>query len=107
MTRLLLRLFPSAWRARYGEELDDLISDTGLTTGVAADVLRAALAERARAIRAGLIGGSSMTFGPAWRHPTAWALIGLVALVPLVFVLAVSMLPAYQIARAGLDGIVG
>ena len=44
-----------------------------------------------------------MTFGPAWRHPTAWAVVGLVALLPILFVLALSLVPPYQIARAGLD----
>ena len=54
MTRLLLRFFPAAWRARYGEEVADLVTDTGLTPRVAADLARAGTAERvhARARRA-------------------------------------------------------
>jgi hypothetical protein len=104
MNRLLLRLFPRAWRARYGEELLDLVSDSGLTPRAAADIARAGLVERVRATRSALLGGVSMTFGPAWRHPTAWAFVGLVALVPMMLFIAMSFATDYQLARAGLDG---
>jgi hypothetical protein len=105
MTRLLLWLFPSAWRTRYGDELLDLVADTGLSPRVVIDIARAGIAERVRAVRGAIAGGVSMTFGPAWRHPTAWAVVGLIALLPIVFVLAVSLFPPYQIARAGLEDV--
>jgi hypothetical protein len=101
MTRLLLRLFPAAWRTRYGDELLDLISDTGLTPRAVADIARAGLAERVRATRSALIGGASMTFGPAWRHPTAWAAAGAVILIPTLAFVALSML-TYQFGIGGL-----
>jgi hypothetical protein len=106
MTRLLLRLYPAAWRNRYGEELLELVAETGLTPRVAADLVRSGLRERARAAKASLVGGVSMALGPAWRHPTAWAIAGLIALLPVAFVLAASIALPYQIARAGLDGFV-
>jgi hypothetical protein len=102
MTRLLLRLFPAAWRARYGEELLDLVNDTGLTPRGAADIARSGLSERVRSARAAISGGASMTLGPAWRHPTAWAVIGLLTLVPLLSFLGFSVLTPYQLARLGL-----
>ena len=88
MNRWLLRLFPGAWRARYGDELLDLVDETGLTPHVAADVARAGVAERARAIREALTGGTSMVFGPAWRHPTAWAVVGALVLLPTLVAIA-------------------
>jgi len=106
MTRLLLYLYPRAWRARYGDELLDLVSDTGLSQRVALDIARAGITERVRAARSAITGGVSMSFGPAWRHPTAWAVVGLIALLPIAFVLAISVIPPYQIARAGLEGVV-
>src|SRR3954454_2470614 len=94
MTRWLLRLYPGAWRARYGEELAALVDDTGLTPRVAIDLARAGTKERARAARAALTGGASMTFGPAWRHPTAWAVAGAIVVLPTLFLLALTALGA-------------
>lgn len=92
MIRLLLLFFPAAWRARYGEELKDLVSDTGVTPRVAADLARAGTAERMRAARAALSGGTSMIFGPAWRHPTAWAVAAFVVLLPTLTIIVLAAL---------------
>lgn len=57
MTGLLLRLYPRAWRVRYGAELEDLIlasSDGRVSWRVRLDVAAGALRERLRA--AGLAG---------------------------------------------------
>jgi hypothetical protein len=94
MTRLLMRFFPPAWRARYGEELTELVTETGLTPRVAADLARAGTTERVRAARAALNGGTSMTFGPGWRHPTAWAVAGALVLLPIVYFLVIGALGA-------------
>ena len=100
MTRHLLRLFPAAWRARYGEELLDLVDETGLTPRAAFDVARAGLAERARVAREALTGGTSVIVGPAWRHPTAWAVAGAVVLLPTLIAIAfpvfISSSPLYD-----------
>jgi hypothetical protein len=50
LARALLRLYPPAWRARYGDEFLALVADTGLSWRTLADVSSAALVERARAI---------------------------------------------------------
>jgi hypothetical protein len=76
MIDLLLRLYPAAWRDRYGDELRDLVADTGLTPRVALDLARAAAIERRESVVRALTGGVSMTVGPAWRHPPvgqSWA----------------------------------
>lgn len=41
--RMLLRLYPSRWRARYGTEMEDLLADQALTPRLALDLLRGAL----------------------------------------------------------------
>ena len=48
--RVLLRLYPRAWRQRYGDEVLALIADGGLSWREVADVIGAAGVERARAI---------------------------------------------------------
>jgi len=101
MIRFLLRLFPTAWRDRYGEELVALVDDTGLDAGTVADVARAGVNERARSARAAIAGGGTMTIGPAWRHPTLWAAVGLLVLVPTMTFVLLSML-TYQLGLSGL-----
>lgn len=54
---LLLRLYPAAWRARYGEEFAALLSDQRLTPRVALDVLLGALDAQLRVVP--LWGGES------------------------------------------------
>ena len=46
--RALLRLYPRAWRERYGEEWLTLVGDHGLTPRVVVDVIGAAALERLR-----------------------------------------------------------
>ena len=44
--RALLRLYPRAWRARYGEEFSALVNESPVTPRVVVDVCLAALVER-------------------------------------------------------------
>lgn len=106
MIRLLLRLYPSAWRARYGNELTDLVAETGLGPRSAIDITRAAARERGRELDAALTGGATMTLGPAWRHPTGWALAAAVLLAPTA-VFALGSLLAFQFGFAALSGAMG
>jgi hypothetical protein len=64
LARALLRLYPRAWRARYGDEFLALVADTGLSWRTLADVSSAALVERARAI-AGPSSGRAILSSPA------------------------------------------
>jgi hypothetical protein len=104
MTRLLLRFFPRAWRERYGDELIDLVADTGLTPRAAADIARSGVRERARSANEALDGGVQMILGPAWRHPTAWAVVGAIVLIPTAFFVVLSML-VYQFGVTGLSAV--
>jgi hypothetical protein len=101
LTRLLLHCYPRAWRQRYGAELIELIASEPLTPGVAADVALAGLRQRADAARLAANGGIVMTMGPAWRHPTAFAVLGALMLVPTLIFVGLSVL-AYQLNMAAL-----
>jgi hypothetical protein len=46
----LLRLYPRAWRERYGDEFLAFVADTGLSWRAVADVVAAATVERMRAV---------------------------------------------------------
>ena len=104
MIRLLLRLYPRAWRERYGAELSGLVEDTGLTPGAAVDMARGAINEWAVVARDALTGGNTMVIGPAYRHPKSWALIALAFLAPTLLFTLLSML-TYQFGLSGLAGL--
>ena len=104
MISLLLRLYPRAWRERYGNELADLVDETGLTPAAAADMARGAVNEWAVVARDALNGGTSMVIGPAYRHPRSWALIALALLAPTLLFVLLSML-TYQFGLTGLAGL--
>ena len=94
--RLLLRCYPPAWRERYGDELLDLISDVPLTPRALVDVASSGIALRAHAARRALQGDTVMTIRPAWRHPTAFAVVGALLILPTLFFVASSLL-AYEL----------
>ena len=50
LARALLRLYPRAWRERYGDEFLGLIDETGLTWRSAVNVVASAVAQRVRAL---------------------------------------------------------
>ena len=100
MIRLLLRLYPYKWRARYGGELIELIEQVGLGPRTVVDVVRAAARERRSSIGTLLAGGTSMRFGPAWRHPTGWAVAGAAVMAPTAAFVIGSLL-AYQFGVGG------
>ena len=95
MIGLLLKLFPARWRERYGDELKDLVTETGLGPGDAVDIARSAARERQRSAELALAGGVTMTVGPAWRHPTGWAAFASLVLAPTAIFVFGSLL-AYQ-----------
>jgi hypothetical protein len=61
--RGLIRLYPRAWRERYGDELEAFLEDSGGGPAAALDVVRGALDAR---LRAG-----------DWRPAGAWVLLAL------------------------------
>ena len=58
MSLWLLRLYPSAWRQRYGDEFLALVGARTLTVGYATDILRAAAGERGEQAITVLLGAS-------------------------------------------------
>jgi len=103
MIRLLLLAYPAAWRRRYGAELAQLIDDSGLSATGAVDIIRAGLTERRRSVTRSLTGGTGMLIGPAYRHPSGLALLGLLVLAPTLLFVVGSLL-AYQL---GIQALVG
>jgi hypothetical protein len=102
MRRLLVRVYPRAWRERYGDELLELLDETGFGPREALDVLRSGVRLRAGAVRdAFLDGGYEMVIGPAWRHPTGWAVAGAVIIAPTLLMVGLSVL-TYELGQTSL-----
>ena len=101
MIRLLLLAYPAAWRRRYGDELAQLVTDSGLGLTVALDLVRRGFVERGRAIRSSLAGGTGMSIGPAYRHPAGLAVAAMLILLPTLLFVVGSIL-AYQLGVASL-----
>lgn len=104
----ILRLYPSAWRRRYGEELTDLLEELPATPSTTLDLLRGAATLHMRvfldrlAPRLVSAGGPPMPTHPLQRHPTATALIAALITTPTVIFVALSFL-AYQLELPGMQ----
>jgi hypothetical protein len=104
----ILRLYPSAWRRRYGEELSDLLEEVPATPATTVDLLRGAATLHMRAFldrlapRLVAAGGPPMPTHPLQRHPTASALIAALVTAPTVIFVALSFL-AYQLELPGMQ----
>ena len=106
--RPILRLYPSAWRRRYGEELSDLLDEMPSTPATTFDLLRGAVTQHMRALtdrvapRLVSAGGPPMPTHPLQRHPTAVALLAALIAAPTVLFVTVSFL-AYQLELPGMQ----
>jgi hypothetical protein len=104
----ILRLYPSAWRRRYGDELSVLLEELPATPATTVDLLRGAATLHMRAFVARLAprlapaGGPPMPTHPLQRHPTASALVALLIAAPTVIFVTLSFL-AYQLALPGME----
>ncbi|MGB8261217.1 MAG: hypothetical protein WCE75_12730 [Terracidiphilus sp.] len=76
LARLLVRLYPPAWRARYGEEFAALLEGSGGGAGTSlhagANVAWAALCERAFPTQGGSMDRLPRSFGAVVRQPSAF-----------------------------------
>ena len=90
--RWLLRLYPADWRRRYGDELDQLVEDVGLNPSVVFDIARSGVSERVSSLKGSFSGGDGMKLGPAWRHPTALAVLAFAVLAPTLLFTVGSLL---------------
>jgi hypothetical protein len=70
--------------------------DTRLTPRSALDVAAAGIRLRLHAAGRSVSGGIAVTIGPAWRHPTAFALVAAVLILP-TFVFVAASLLAYEL----------
>ena len=104
----ILRIYPSAWRRRYGEELTDLLEEMPATPATTVDLLRGAATLHMRAFldrlapRLVSAGGPPMPTHPLQRHATATALIAALIAAPTVIFVAISFL-AYQLELPGMQ----
>ena len=85
LARAAVRLHPRLWRARYEDEVADLVDESDSSLADAADLARSAWREH-------LNGGAPMRFEPAYRHPSAFALAAGLLLLPTLAVVALSLL---------------
>jgi len=105
LIRLLLCCYPAAWRRRYGHELADLIESGPMSPRIAVDVASAGFRQRWHAARLAVTGGTVMTIGPAWRHPTAFALFGAILLLPTFAFVGASLL-GYELGISAVRGVI-
>ena len=104
----ILRLYPSAWRRRYGEELSDLLEEVPSTPATTVDLLRGAATLHLRAFvdrvapRLAPAGGPPMPTHPLQRHPTASAVVAVLITAPTVIFVTLSFL-AYQLELPGMQ----
>lgn len=83
--KLLLQLYPKAWRAEYGSELADILTARPLDVRVIADVMSNALWQQVRAVdtttelglAAMLVIGVGIVWNIAAAPPSSHALVGL------------------------------
>jgi hypothetical protein len=105
----ILRLYPSAWRRRYGDELADLLEELPSTPATTVDLLRGAATLHVRAFvdrvapRLAPAGGPPMPTHPLQRHPTASALVAVLITAPTIIFVTLSFL-AYQLELPGMQG---
>ena len=71
--RMLTRLYPRAWRERYGREFTDFLEDCGGGLGMVVNVAWSALLERSFATIGGSMDTQVTTFGTVLRRPSAFA----------------------------------
>jgi hypothetical protein len=104
----ILRLYPSAWRRRYGDELSDLLEEVPSTPATTVDLLRGAATLHMRALldrvapRLAPAGGPPMPTHPLQRHPTASALLAILITAPTAIFVTLSFL-AYQLELPGMQ----
>jgi hypothetical protein len=92
LARLLVRVYPRAWRDRYGAEFEALLhAETGNASALA-NVILAALWERVRELGGRSMGRELLTFGSLTRRPSACVPLGMslmaltvIAVGPLLF----------------------
>jgi len=92
LIQLSVRLYPPAWRARYGAEFGDLLQDQDPSLAVLVDVVRRGSEARLRSwLSSGPRGGSSV-FEGVQRRAGLLGVIGLLVVLPTTVLVAVAAL---------------
>jgi hypothetical protein len=99
-TRLLLRLYPSWWRARYGEEFLALLDDYGSGFGCAVDIVRSAADAR-------MSGDHDASLSSRQRSALCSSIYTVAVLVPIAAVLLRVPDDAGMVAAASRHPLVG
>jgi hypothetical protein len=94
VARLLTRLYPRAWRERYGAEFEAHLEANGGDFRTTADVVLSALHERTFPTRGGKMDLPGYSFGAMMRRPSAFVpvIMSLIALA-----LVIGPIPFYGI----------
>jgi hypothetical protein len=94
LTRLLVRAHPSAWRARYASELEQLVEDVGPSPRVAADLVVSLVRSWIQALkgarRTRRVGGDIMSVVAS--EPRRGAVLGLAVALPTTILVLVAVL---------------
>jgi hypothetical protein len=89
LARAAVRAYPTAWRARYGEELDELIVELRLRPRDLVDLVRGAARER---VNAATPGGVPMPEPVAGWRARALAVLAVIAALPTLAFMLVNVL---------------
>jgi hypothetical protein len=71
LARLLTRLYPRAWRDRYGEEFEALLADAAATSS-AVNIIRSAIREHTFPTQRGPMTQAAFPFSSVLRKPSAF-----------------------------------
>ena len=94
LARLLTRLYPRTWRARYGTEFEAFLQDTGGGISTAANVVCSALSEHIFPTQGGKMTPDPLSFGAMTKRPCAF------------LPLAMSLTALTMLACALIDGLI-
>jgi hypothetical protein len=101
LARMLTRLYPPAWRDRYGEEFEAMLAMGSGDLGTMADSIWSALREHVIPARGGNMEQDRNSFGAMMRRPSAYlpVAMSLAALAMVLGAIAVGLARGGAIAR--------
>jgi hypothetical protein len=108
VARLLTRLYPRAWRERYGAEFEALLEDSGVGLRTSANVIWSAFREHIFPTRGGNMERNPNSFGAIVRHPSAFLplAMSLTALTMLLVMIVHGYVSGYPVVREPDEGAV-
>jgi hypothetical protein len=90
LAHLLVRLYPPAWRERYGAEFEALLQDGDSSLGTSANVIWSALYEHIVPTQGGNMDPNPNSFRAILKHPSAFLPLGM-SLTALAVLLAAAI----------------